>query len=176
MATYSAAKIQGFIDKGANKSLSNKVRGDALEDLFCYLLDELPGVRTRRNAIDRFKSAEIDISVANAKEGRWLQIFPNLFMVECKNWDKPVDSKAVSAFILKLTQRCAELGIIVATNGVTGDQQDLMSAHHAIAMAQQGGRRVLVVTMEQLRKIRTTEDFEDVLCDCILTVFASGGF
>lgn len=176
MAVYSALRIDNFISQGANKALTTKERGDALEQLFCYLLDKLPGVRTRCNGVDYFQSSEIDIAVANAKVAQWLRPFPHLFLVECKNWDQPVDSAAVAAFILKLTERCVELGIIVAANGITGNDEDLRAAHHKIAMAQQANRRVIVVTMEHLQGVRTTEQFESLLCDRMLATVASGSF
>lgn len=174
MAAYSVKRIAELIQRGQDKSLATKVRGDAFEDLLCYFLEKLPGIKVRRNSVDRFNSAEIDISVANAQTARWMNAFPPLFMVECKNWDDPVDSKAVSAFSVKLTERYASLGIIAAANGITGNQRDLSSAYHRIAMAQQDGRRILVITLEQLKLVRTTQDFEDLLCESLLTVFASG--
>ena len=82
----------------------------------------------------------------------------------------------MAAFIGKLVERYAELGIIVAANGVTGDPRDLTAAHHKIAMAQELGRRVLVITLAQIAKVRTTDEFEDLLCESLLAVFASGGF
>lgn len=175
MAAYDAAKIQQLLALGADKSLTTKARGDALEDLFCYLLEELPGVRTRRNAIDFFKSSEIDIAVVNGKAAQWLCAFPYLFLIECKNWDKPVDSATVGAFKNKLDNRSIELGIIVATNGITGDEHERKSAHHIIDMAQAANRRILVITLEQLEAIRTTEEFESLLVDRLLTLAATGG-
>lgn len=175
MAAYSPPKIQQLLARGADKTLTTKARGDALEELFCYLLEALPGVRTRRNSIDFFKSAEIDIAVVNRKVAEWLSTFPNLFLIECKNWDKPVDSATVAAFKSKLDSRSIELGIIVATNGITGDEADRKSAYHIVDMAQAANRRILVITLEQLKTIRTTGDFELLLVDRLLTLAATGG-
>ncbi|MFI5976043.1 hypothetical protein [Streptomyces sp. NPDC051452] len=175
MAAYSVTKMQKLLVQGADKSLTTKARGDALEELFCYLLEELPGVRTRRNSIDRFKSAEIDIAVVNRKVAEWLCAFPHLFLVERKNWDKPVDSATVGAFKTKLDNRSIELGIIVAANGITGDEHDRMNAHHIVDLAQAANRRILVVTLKQIEDIRTTQDFESLLVDRLLTLAATGG-
>ncbi|MDT0454456.1 restriction endonuclease [Streptomyces sp. DSM 41527] len=175
MATYSAPNIQQLLARGADKTLMTKARGDALEELLCYLLEALPGVRTRRNSIDFFKSAEIDIAVVNQKVAEWLSTFPNLFLIECKNWDKPVDSATVAAFKSKLDSRSIELGIIVATNGITGNEADRKSAYHIVDMAQAANRRILVITLEQLETIHTTEDFELLLVDRLLTLAATGG-
>ncbi|MGW3242360.1 restriction endonuclease [Streptomyces sp. NPDC001070] len=176
MTDYSATKVQDLISQGADKRLTTKARGDALEELFCYLLNELPGVRTRRNSIDLFRSAEIDIAVLNGRVAPWLGAFPFLFLVECKNWDDPVDSATVAAFKTKLENRSVELGIIVAANGITGDEQDRKSAHHVIDLAQATGRRILVITLSQLAAIRTTDDFESLLADRLLHLVATGSF
>ncbi|MFD4955254.1 restriction endonuclease [Streptomyces sp. NPDC058451] len=175
MTAYSAARIQQLLARGADKSLTTKARGDALEELFCYLLEELPGVRTRRNSIDYFKSAEIDIAVVNRRVAEWLCAFPHLFLVECKNWDKPVDSATIATFKNKLDTRSIELGIIVAANGITGDEADRKSAYHIVDVAQAANRRILVITLEQLERIRTTEEFELLLVDRLLTLAATGG-
>lgn len=175
MTAYDIEKMGLLFAIGANKRLTTKARGDALEEVFCYLLGELPGIKLRRNSIDFFRSAEIDIAVANRKTSEWLCVFPNLFLIECKNWDKPVDSATVSAFKNKLDMRAIELGIIVAANGITGDEGERKNAHHIIDIAQSHNRRILVVTLEQLKTIYTTDQFESLLVDRLLNLTATGG-
>lgn len=174
MTDYDPTTIEEFVSRGLDKGLTAKARGDALEDLFCYLLEKLPGVTAKRKVVDRFKSSEVDIIVANIGEARWLKTYPTFFLVECKNWDNPVDSQSVLAFSGKLEMRYVELGILVAANGITGDEKDLASAHHIIEMHQSMGRRIVVVTLDSLRKVTTTDDFEVLLRDRLLnTVGAS---
>jgi hypothetical protein len=176
MADYDKELINLLIAAGLDKDLVTKDRGDALEDLFCYLLCELPGIAVRRNSRDPFQSKEIDIVVANAHEARWLKLYPNVFLVECKNWDDKVGSSVVGDFILKLKEQFVEAGILVAANGVTGDREDLRSAYHRIAMAQQDGRRVIVITMDQLKDVQSTDDFEELLRDSFLEIVGTGAF
>jgi hypothetical protein len=174
MADYSRAEIDRLIAVGLDKSLTTKARGDALEDLICYLFEELPGISVRRNEVDRFKSMEIDVTVANLKEAKWLQLYPNVFLIECKNWDSPVGSGTVSDFIFKLDAKYVELGIIVAANGITGDPEDATSAYHRISIAQSKGRRVLVIDLDSLKAIETTDDFQDLLREAFLDAIALG--
>ncbi|WP_269855169.1 restriction endonuclease [Streptomyces sp. RPT161] len=174
MTDYSATEIQGCIAKGLDKSLTAQARGDALEDLFCYLLEALPGVTANRKVVDRFKSCEVDLVVANIREARWLKTYPTFFLVECKNWDKPVNSQSVLAFAGKLEMRYVELGVLVAANGITGDKEDLASAHHIIEVQQSKGRRIVVVTLDHLRQVKTTEDFEVLLRDRLLNTVGAG--
>jgi hypothetical protein len=175
MSDYDKTKISDLIAIGLDKSRVTKERGDALEELFCYLLCELPGIVVRRNNRDPMHSKEIDITVGNAHEARWLNLYPPAFLVECKNWDDPVPSKVVADFILKLEESYVAAGILVAANGITGDAADRTSAYQRIAMAQQRGRRVVVITMEQIKTVHTTDDFAALLRDEFLRVVGSHG-
>jgi Restriction endonuclease len=176
MTEYSLDKIESYIAVGLDKSQTTKTRGDALEDLICYLLCELPGVKVLRNARDPFHSQEIDVTVANAQASLWMGIFPGAMLVECKNWDSPVGVTAVTDFIFKLMAKYVEVGIIVAANGITGDQAEMTAAYQRISIAQSKGHRVLVITLEDLRNIRTTDDFEGLLIDCFLRAVGRGRF
>jgi Restriction endonuclease len=176
MSTYSQAEIENYIAVGQDKRQSTKARGDALEDLICYFLDGLPGVRCLRNARDPFQSQEIDVTVANAGVSTWMRLFPSAILVECKNWDDRVGVTAVTDFIFKLMAKYVGVGIIVAANGVTGDPKELTAAYHRIAISQSKGHRILVITMEDLKGLKTTEDFEQLLNTSFLRAVGSGEF
>lgn len=176
MSDYSRDRIDSLVAIGLDKTRVTKERGDALEDLFSYLLCELAGIAVDRNARDPFQSKEIDIAVANTQEARWLKIYPTLFLVECKNWDQKVGAKVVADFITKLEESYVEVGILVAASGVTGDHRSRTSAYQRIAMAQQRGHRVIVITMDQLKTLQNTDDFEYLLRDSFLKVVNSGPF
>lgn len=176
MVEYSPDTIEGYVRVGMDKTRTTKQRGDALEDLFRYLLDLVPGVMTQANGIDPFKGAEIDIAVANTQSAQWMQVLPACFLVECKNWDERVGVKEIQAFETKLRHRGVTLGIVVAASGVTGDQHNLTAAYFNIAMSQQSGLRILVVTLEDLRSLKTTDELTALLCRCFLKCVASGKF
>ncbi|WP_143193857.1 restriction endonuclease [Micromonospora sp. CB01531] len=174
MAGYSSVKVSGFITRSRDAALSTTARGMALQQLFEYLLNKVPGVISRPNSIDPFHSEEIDIAVANTRTNNGLACFPHLFLVECKNWAKPVDAPTVAAFIDKMRNRRIELGILVAANGITGDPHSLAAAHHKIAMAQGDGLRVLVVTVDDVCKLSSSTEFVALLVDRLLRLIASG--
>jgi Restriction endonuclease len=176
MSSYSQEAIKEYIASGQDKTLSTKARGDALEDLICYFLEELPGVRCLRNSRDPFQSQEIDVTVANAALSTWMRIFPSAILVECKNWDDRVGVNAVTDFIFKLMAKYVEVGIIVAANGITGDPAELTAAYQRIAISQTKGHRVLVITTQDLIDIATTDDFELLLNDCFLRAVGAGRF
>jgi hypothetical protein len=118
MAAYSAATIRELLAVCTDATCTTTERGRAFEGLFCYLLDLVPGLRTRRNTLNPYRSEEIDIAVANTRMTNGLACFPHLFLVECKNWNVPVDSPTIGDFIDKLTNRCVELGVLVVANKV----------------------------------------------------------
>jgi hypothetical protein len=148
----------------------------AFQELFSYLLGKVPGIRTRPNAIDPFQAEEIDIAVANTNSTNGLACFPYVFLVECKDWDKPVDSPSVAVFIDKLMNRYVELGILVAANGITGDPRLLKAAQFKVAMAQGRGVRVLVLTLDDLCSVKTTQKLVALLVDRLLDLIASSAF
>jgi hypothetical protein len=176
VATYSRAKIRAFVEASRDKSLSTTGRGMAFQELFTYMLGKVPGIRSRPNTIDPFQSEEIDVAVANTDSTNGLACFPNLFLVECKNWDAPVDAPSVAVFINKLANRYVQLGILVAANGITGDLRSLRAAQHTVAVAQGRGHRVLVVTLEDLCSVKTSEQLVSLLVDRLLELIASTAF
>lgn len=176
MEPYSEYEIRRFLDIGLDKSLTTTERGTAFQELFRYLLDKVPGIRTRPNTIDPFQSEEVDIAVANTGQADGLAVLANLFLVESKNWDVPVGAPEVSVFINKLTNRSVELGILVAANGITGDRNTLRAAQHVVAMSQVRGIRVLVVTLDELCGVRTVQQLIDLLTDKMLDLIASTTF
>lgn len=176
MSDYSQVRIKALLDKSRDKSLSTTARGMAFQDLFTYMLAEVRGIRTRPNTIDPFQSEEIDVAVANTDATNGLACFPPLFLVECKNWDAPVDAASVAVFINKLANRYVQLGILVAANGITGDLQSLRAAQHTVATAQGRGHRVLVMTLDDLCSVKNSEQLVGLLVDRLLELVASTAF
>lgn len=176
MATYFVAAIRIHLDICTDAARTTTERGRAFEGLFCHLLDQVPGLKTRRNTLNPYHSEEIDIAVANTRMTNGLACFPHLFLVECKNWSKPVDSPTVADFIDKLENRCIELGVLVVANGMTGEPEGLTAAYQKAAMAQSRGHRLIVLSLDDLLKVKTTQDLTSLLVDRLLGVVASGTF
>ncbi len=160
----------------ADQALSTTARGRAFEKLFCYLLDGVPGIIYEVDRVNFAQSDEIDIAVANTGSLSGLACFPTLFLVEAKNWKDPVDSSSVGAFIDKLRDRHIELGILVAASGVTGDPTTLRAAYHKAASAQTSGYRILLIVMDDLLQVRTSDEFTLLLVKRLLGLAASGTF
>ena len=159
---------QAFND--SQNALTTTDKGRALEDLICYLFDLVPGIAiTRRNTMNAFQTEEIDVALWNDKALDGLPFMPDIILVECKNWSNPVGSSAVSWFDTKLRNRGLSHGILIATQGITGDAQDLTAAHTVISGALREQRRLLVITKNELRQLQDTDALvhliKEKLCD-----------
>lgn len=164
-----AATVQAFIDAGQNGN-STAAQGRALEDLICYVMALVPGVAiTHRNELNAFDTEEIDVAVWNDGAADGLFFVPNIILVECKNWSNAVGSNEVNWFDTKLRNRGLTFGILVATRGITGQAADLTAAHAIVAGALREGRRLVVITTDEIVAMANTDDLVRLikrkLCD-----------
>jgi len=94
---------------------------------------KIPGVRLEdRDFIAAGGSEELDVVFWNDRLPSALHFLPNVLLFECKNWNHPVDSAAVSFFLEKLRARHLEYGFLIAANGITGDENELTAAHNHV--------------------------------------------
>jgi restriction endonuclease len=169
MAAIDNAAVQAFFDAG-DAGATTAIRGRALEDLVCYVFSQVPGVTiTRRNEMNAFNTEEIDVALWNDAEADGLFFLPNIILVECKNWSNPVSSNEVSWFDTKLRNRGLTFGVLVASNGVTGDANDLTAAHNTVAGALKEGRKLIVIRKEELLALTDSDALvhmiKEKLCD-----------
>ena len=135
----------------ARTGATSDARGRALEDLAGHLIECIPGIENSiRNAVDYADGGEIDILFANRQRENGLWFLPTVFLVECKNWQQPVGSQALRVLVDRLRERACTLGILVSTNGITGDPDDLTAAHHQISRALEQGLHIVVLSTDEL--------------------------
>lgn len=172
MANYLKRTLTGHFqvcDHGG----TNQIKGKAFEDLACYLFQAIPGVGIAiRNQMNAFNNEEIDVAIWNDKASNGLHFLPNIILIECKNWSNPVSSSEVSWFCQKLQSRGLDFGILIANNGITGNQDDLNAAHHTIAIHLMQKRIIIVITREEIDGLRTTGQMVDLIKSklCLLAV------
>lgn len=158
MAAIDQATIQQFIDAGQNAP-HTAGKGRAFEDLICYLFGLVPGVTiTHRNETNQFHTEEIDVAIWNECDPQGLLNLPNLILIECKNWSKPVGSIEVNWFDSKLRNRGLDIGVLVAVNGITGDAEDLSAAHFTVASALKERRKLIVIRQDEIKAMADTSD------------------
>lgn len=159
MALYSTNKILDYLREG-DLSTTTSQKGKAFEDLACYLLNKVPGVGIAlRNTLNAFDTEEIDVAIFNTKrEKRGLFFLPHIFLIECKNWSKPVSSIEVNWFASKLEDRSIEFGILIAAQGITGVQEERNRAHFVIAKFLAKKISIIVITRQEIEQLRRTEE------------------
>ena len=156
-------------------ALNSTERGRALEDLICSFFEQIPGITiTQRNERNVFNSEEIDVVLWNECEAAGLYFLPDIILVECKNWSVRVGSKEVSWFIEKLRGRGLDFGILVSSEGITGDPDSLTSAHHIISKALPERRRLVVLTLQEILGVKNTDEFSRLIKTKICKLVANG--
>jgi len=157
------ATIRDLLDRSDNED-DNLKKGRLLEDLICYLFEGIPGITiTLRNELDAFRAGEIDVAFFNDKLPEGLFFVDHFVLVECKNWSNPVGSDELRVFDSKLKDRGLTQGILIAVNGITGDPKLLSSAHAIVAGALGHGRRIVVITREEIEAIDHTYQIVNLL-------------
>lgn len=177
MVPLSAGDIASAIAKCTDASLSNEVRGRSFEDLVQRLFQDIPGITvTSRNNKDAFATQEIDLAVWNDGDPTGLGGFPQVFLVECKNWSAPVGSMEVAWFDSKLRLKGCSFGILFAMVGITGLQHSLTAAHSIVAAALREERELIVLTRNDIEDVIDTTAFVDLIKSRMVQIRVSKPF
>lgn len=174
MVLLSTRTITECLQKG-DEATTSDAKGTALEDLVKYLFGSIPGIIVMsRDEMDIFKSDEIDLGCRNERHPYGLldPIFPFFFPIECKNWEKKVGSDEVAWFDKKLKRRSLPFGIIIATNGITGDKQELTNAHQHVAEALLENRRIIILKRGDIEALSDSSQLVELikrkLCELLI--------
>jgi hypothetical protein len=118
------AILSTLIDTIETEAFSTeKEKGDALETLtretlkMLRFFDAMPNIHTSTNEIDFLCKLSSSGTIAKAK-GYFT--FENDFLIECKNYARPVDVTYVGKFAALLINQNKSFGILVSKKGITG--------------------------------------------------------
>ncbi|WP_144079778.1 hypothetical protein [Haliea salexigens] len=174
MATLSLAKISGYVAQG-QAATTTKGKGDAFEELLCYVVGKVPGISiTRRNVLNDAHSEEVDIAFFNEQKLKGFFFLPNFILAECKNWSKPLGSIEVNWFDTKLKNRGLSFGILFAANGISGEAAERTAARDVISNSLKEGRDIVVITQDELMAIATTDQLCQLIKEKICDLKVSG--
>ncbi|GGL25838.1 hypothetical protein GCM10009037_06820 [Halarchaeum grantii] len=97
-------------------------KGNSLERLSHSIFDGFPFIQIRGQNV-RTSSAEIDLILEYQPPsgGTLFDDFGRYILVECKNWQRSVGADTVRDFKGKADSAKVDLGIIVASNGISGE-------------------------------------------------------
>ena len=82
-----------------------------------------------------------------------------------------MSSSEVSWFDTKLRDRGLSLGILIATQGITGDSQRLTDAHFIVAKALSEQRKIIVITREDIEGLTSGSDLVGLLIGKLSNLF-----
>ncbi len=174
MPAYSKKVIADHFAKSDAATMSAD-KGKPLEDLVCYLFEQVPGMTlTQRNMKNVADTEEIDVAFFNEQHAAGLKFLSNFILVECKNWTGTVGSIDVSWFLTKIENRSLDFGILIAANGITGSVDDGKQAHDIASKALARGIRLVVITRKEIEDLQTTKDLVTLVKRKICQLIVSG--
>jgi hypothetical protein len=166
------ATILSLLLSAEDSTLTSQARGQKFEELLIHIFDSVQDSLVIGNISSDFASEQIDIAVSN--RGGFPSL-PSEFLVECKNYSEPLDSKSVGYFLFICVSRGAKLAVIIAKSGLTGDPGE---HKHALSLAKAAsalGCRLVVLNRDDIVSLSSTRELVDLLDMRYLQAFASGG-
>lgn len=142
---------------------SSSEKGKALEEATEFLFESLDFFTTRRTRLNT-TSSEVDLVLEYfpPDDSIILDQFGKFVMIECKNWDEPVGADEIRNFKSKMDTTRVDLGIIVATSGITGDSgKDAVDEMNQIY--QRDGKVIISLDFSDLEKVLEEENLYRIL-------------
>ena len=165
MPRYNRNTIRAFLNRSDNASTAD-AKGDIFEDLVIYLFGRCPGIRlVDRNILDSTGSREFDVALGNNRMLSPFDYLDPIIICECKNEANPIGSDNVRDFHQKLRTSGANNGIIISSNGITGQiRGNNRNATSAIIDAMTMDRiKIIVVTRAEILALATTDDLSNLI-------------
>jgi hypothetical protein len=176
MAAYDPAVINAYLALVDGPD-TNAAKGRAFEELACYLVSGIPGIKvTARNEMNTFATEEIDVACMNDNDPTGLGGLVDFFLVECKGWRDAITSEQVSWFLTKIRHRGLRFGILIAANGITGEPEHLSRANFLVGVEMATfGIKMVIVTRQEIENLTSGEQFANLIIRKVCTLHASGG-
>jgi hypothetical protein len=154
---FPRAQIDQLLATASNHAAAH-VRGAALEQAAATMFCSVPGIFPPvTNVVDYATAGEIDILFPNLAPRNGLWFLDRAFLCECKNWNCPVGSEEIRVFADRMRERNCRDGILIASQGITGDAAILTAANHQVARALEIGREIIVLDWDDLSVIRSSK-------------------
>ena len=174
MANYSQNRFNEFIQQ-SNEASTSTEKGKVLEDFISYVFNKVPGITvSKRNQMNASLTEEIDIAFWNEQKPNGFPFLHHILLVECKNWSNTVGTDQVSYFIQKVQNRGLPYGILIAANGITGSSIEVNRAHQQISLALSRGHSILVITLDEIKELMTTQDLIQLIKEKLCELAVSG--
>lgn len=160
-----------------NKYNNAKEKGNRLEELVYFLIDNTPIFEGYRNI--RTSTNEIDIVVFLSDIGKMMlankliDLKSDEILIECKNYDKrKIDVTWVGKFCGLLLQSPARVGILISHKGFRGNKWDsakgLSKKFYYYKERDEEKQYVLDITLEELKKYVKENNFVELIISKIV--------
>jgi hypothetical protein len=160
---FPRTQINQFLTTASNGATA-QVRGTALEQAAALMFRSVPGVVAPvMNVVDYATAGEIDILFPNMAHRNGFWFLDRAFLCECKNWNVAVGVQEIQIFADRMRERNCLHGILISSNGITGDAALLTAANHQVARALEQGREIIVLNWNDLNDIRSARALVDVV-------------
>jgi hypothetical protein len=134
-------------------------KGKRMEDLVKTIFEAVPGLSFEgSNLKNEYGTEEIDLIFWNDNLLEGLHFLDCPLIVECKSSGKPVAGRDVRYFATSLRDKGRRYGVLVALNGITGDEDNLSAGYFHLTAAMGDGVTVLILTADDLVKLASGAD------------------
>jgi hypothetical protein len=154
-------------ERAINTQNSNE-KGTLLEGVVVEILNLVQDLEVFDTRVNNGRE-EIDIQVRNFNRKKVWADFDSVVFVECKNWSNAVSGAEVRNFVGKLQANGLSIGILVATNDITGDSLD--GARGVIKNLLPQGIRIVVLNGDDIKEILQCTDVSDKINDKYTELF-----
>lgn len=141
--------FKGILER-IKKAITTDEKKKSLEDLAEVIINQIDDLKVIDRNL-RSSAEEIDLLIGNeSKEMFWVRLGSPI-LLECKNWKIPVGSKEIRDFAGKIESAGVTTGILIAPNGITGDEYK--DARSLIRENRIKGKHIIVIENEDLIEI-----------------------
>jgi hypothetical protein len=163
MARLPRVRIRRLLNEADQAEVAQQ-KGALLEEAISDLFIRVPGIELLpSNMPNVANTEEVDIFLWNERLASGLYFLETPVMVECKNWGSVVPGHEVVYFSNSMRNRGCKDGVLVASNGISGEAATLTEAHYEVAMALTRGQRILVITRAEVEALTTSRQLADLL-------------
>jgi hypothetical protein len=128
-------------------------KGKRLETLVKTIFEAVPGLSFEgSNLLNEYGTEEIDVIFWNDNLREGLHFLDCPLIIECKSSGKPVGGRDVRYFATSLKDKGRRYGVLVALNGITGDEDNISAGYFHLTAAMGDGVTVLILTADDLLK------------------------
>jgi hypothetical protein len=136
-----------------------QLKGKRLEDLVRTIFEAVPGLKFEgSNLKNEYGTEEIDLLFWNDSVLDGVYFLDCPLIIECKSSGKPVSGRDVRYFATSLKDKGRRSGVLVALNGIRGDEASISAGYFHLTAALGDGVTILILTADHLRSFKSGAD------------------